>query len=61
MARGEMIKNPDGEQTGPVFYATWRSPCAMRDWIDPDEEAVMFDGEAYHLGCAIDKGLRVPS
>jgi hypothetical protein len=58
MARGQMIKNPDGEQTGPVWEARWDSTCAKGDTIDQGEEIVAFQGEYYHVECAEDAGLR---
>jgi len=58
MARGQMIRNPKGEPTGPVMEAGWDSQCAAGDTIDEGEEIVMYDGESYHVECAHEAGLR---
>lgn len=47
------------EKPGPVFTARFSSGCAMGDDIEEGEDIVMFDGEAYHEGCAIEAGLEV--
>lgn len=60
MARGEMIKNPDGEQTSPVFEANWNSDCEAGDTIDEGEEMVRYQGMNYHKECAEEAGLRIP-
>lgn len=60
MARGEMIRNPVGERTGPRFEAQWSNECEKGDTIDEGETIVMYNGGVYHVECAEESGLRVP-
>lgn len=60
MARGQMIRNPDGSLTSPSFLAQWNSECEGGDTIDEGEEMVRHDGANWHRECALEAGLRVP-
>lgn len=56
MARGQMIKNPDGQQTSPPFEARWDSHCEAGDTIDEGEVMVRVNGENWHVECAEEAG-----
>lgn len=60
MARGEMIKNPTGLLTSPVFEARWNSNCEAGDTIDVGEMMVRVQGENWHKECAEEAGHQVP-